>query len=230
MPGRGLRALFQPKRLLPVVQDHGFHCRLLMAVRGSRPTGLRGRPKVTVWTCVHRAEEDHCRLKCANLRVCRIPEDRSMSWRSTNTSSNAIFPRLEPWNASSWPRPPPSRTRPWPSSVPASSGWESYVAADKTFCVYLAKDENIIHRHAEISGFPATKVTAVGKMIDPTTEKTSCPSSLTFAGRSGPSRRGFSCCACMRWGGAHQGPSTPHRRRFGGYRDAGWVHRIPRRG
>ena len=48
---------------------------------------------------------------------------------------------------------------------------ESYVAADKTFCVYLAKDEDIIHKHAEISGFPATRVTAVRKMIDPTTEK-----------------------------------------------------------
>jgi hypothetical protein len=46
---------------------------------------------------------------------------------------------------------------------------ESYVADNKTFCVYLAKDEAIIRRHAEISGFPATKVTAVKKMIDPTT-------------------------------------------------------------
>jgi len=46
---------------------------------------------------------------------------------------------------------------------------ESYVAGDKTFCVYLAKDEAIIHRHAEISGFPATKVTEVKRMIDPTT-------------------------------------------------------------
>jgi hypothetical protein len=47
---------------------------------------------------------------------------------------------------------------------------ESFVAADKTFCVYLAKDEAIIHRHAELSGFPATKVTEISKMIDPTTE------------------------------------------------------------
>jgi hypothetical protein len=47
---------------------------------------------------------------------------------------------------------------------------ESYVAADKTFCVYLAKDEAIIKKHAEISGFPATKITEVRKMIDPTTE------------------------------------------------------------
>ena len=46
---------------------------------------------------------------------------------------------------------------------------ESYVAAEKTFCVYLARDEDIIRRHAEISGFPATKITEVRKMIDPTT-------------------------------------------------------------
>ena len=46
---------------------------------------------------------------------------------------------------------------------------ESYLAADKMFCVYLAKDEAIIRRHAEQSGFPAHKITEVGKMIDPTT-------------------------------------------------------------
>jgi hypothetical protein len=46
---------------------------------------------------------------------------------------------------------------------------ESYVADNKTFCVYLAKDEDIIHKHAEISGFPATKITEISKMIDPTT-------------------------------------------------------------
>jgi hypothetical protein len=28
---------------------------------------------------------------------------------------------------------------------------ESYVADDKTFCVYLAKDEDIIRKHAEIA-------------------------------------------------------------------------------
>ena len=48
---------------------------------------------------------------------------------------------------------------------------ESYVAENKTFCVYLAKDEQIIKKHAEMSGLPATKVTEVRKMIDPTTEK-----------------------------------------------------------
>ena len=50
---------------------------------------------------------------------------------------------------------------------------ESYVAADKTFCVYLAKDEDVIRKHAEISGFPATTITPIRKMIDPTTEKLS---------------------------------------------------------
>ena len=46
---------------------------------------------------------------------------------------------------------------------------ESYVADNKTFCVYLARDEDIILKHAEISGFPATKITEISKMIDPTT-------------------------------------------------------------
>ncbi len=49
---------------------------------------------------------------------------------------------------------------------------ESYVAADKTFCVYLAKDEDAIRKHAEISGFPASKITKILRMIDPTTEQT----------------------------------------------------------
>jgi Nickel responsive protein SCO4226-like len=46
---------------------------------------------------------------------------------------------------------------------------ESYVAGNKTFCVYLAKDEQIIREHARMSGFPATKITEIRKMIDPTT-------------------------------------------------------------
>jgi hypothetical protein len=48
---------------------------------------------------------------------------------------------------------------------------DSYVADEKTFCVYLAKDEGIIRKHAEISGFPASKITEIRKMIDPTTER-----------------------------------------------------------
>ena len=46
---------------------------------------------------------------------------------------------------------------------------ESYVAKDKTFCVYLAEDEAVIHEHAKMSGFPANKITEVGRKIDPMT-------------------------------------------------------------
>ena len=48
---------------------------------------------------------------------------------------------------------------------------ESFVAHNKTFCVYAATSEDVIKQHAEISGFPATKITPVRKTIDPTTEK-----------------------------------------------------------
>ncbi len=46
---------------------------------------------------------------------------------------------------------------------------ESYVAGDKTFCVYLAQNEEIIREHSRRSGFPANKITEVRRMIDPTT-------------------------------------------------------------
>jgi hypothetical protein len=46
---------------------------------------------------------------------------------------------------------------------------ESFVADDKTFCVYLATDEDVIRKHGEISGFPANKITEIRRMIDPTT-------------------------------------------------------------
>jgi predicted Rdx family selenoprotein len=46
---------------------------------------------------------------------------------------------------------------------------QSYVSGDKIFCIYLAKDEAIIHEHAKQSGFPANKVTEIKKVIDPTT-------------------------------------------------------------
>ena len=46
---------------------------------------------------------------------------------------------------------------------------ESFVTANKMYCMYLATDEALIHRHAELSDFPATKVTEISKLIDPTT-------------------------------------------------------------
>ena len=48
--------------------------------------------------------------------------------------------------------------------------WEhSYVVGDKTFCIYMAKDEAVIRKHAEISGFPANRITEVRNVIDPMT-------------------------------------------------------------
>jgi hypothetical protein len=47
----------------------------------------------------------------------------------------------------------------------------SYVTGEQTFCIYLAKDEALIKRHAEISGFPANRITEVTGIIDPTTAR-----------------------------------------------------------
>jgi hypothetical protein len=46
---------------------------------------------------------------------------------------------------------------------------QSYVVDDKTFCIYLAENESAVQEHARLSGFPATKVTEVRKVIDPMT-------------------------------------------------------------
>jgi len=48
---------------------------------------------------------------------------------------------------------------------------QSYVAADKTFCVYLAENEDAIREHARLSGFPANKITEIKTVIDPATER-----------------------------------------------------------
>lgn len=46
---------------------------------------------------------------------------------------------------------------------------ESFITENKTLCVYIADDESVIHEHAKISGFPANKITEVGRKIDPMT-------------------------------------------------------------
>jgi hypothetical protein len=46
---------------------------------------------------------------------------------------------------------------------------ESFITGDKMFCVYLANDEGVIRKHADLSGFPASKITEIGKVIDPRT-------------------------------------------------------------
>ena len=46
---------------------------------------------------------------------------------------------------------------------------QSFVADNKTFCVYLAENEAAVQEHARLSGFPANKVTEISGVIDPTT-------------------------------------------------------------
>jgi len=45
----------------------------------------------------------------------------------------------------------------------------SYVTGDKLYCVYLAPDEETVREHARRGGFPANRVSAVRRLIDPTT-------------------------------------------------------------
>jgi Nickel responsive protein SCO4226-like len=46
---------------------------------------------------------------------------------------------------------------------------QSYVTADKIYCVYIAPDEQTIREHAERGGFPANHIAEVRSVIDPTT-------------------------------------------------------------
>jgi len=46
---------------------------------------------------------------------------------------------------------------------------QSYVTGDKVYCVYLAPDETMIREHAKKVGLPANRISAVRRLIDPTT-------------------------------------------------------------
>ena len=43
----------------------------------------------------------------------------------------------------------------------------SYVTDDKIYCVYLAPDETAVREHAKRGGFPANRVSAVRRLLDP---------------------------------------------------------------
>ncbi len=47
----------------------------------------------------------------------------------------------------------------------------SYVTGDKLYCVYIAPNEEIIREHAKRGGFPANRISAVRRLIDPTTSE-----------------------------------------------------------
>jgi hypothetical protein len=44
----------------------------------------------------------------------------------------------------------------------------SYVTGNKVYCVYLAPDEATIQEHARRAGLPANRVSAVRRLLDPT--------------------------------------------------------------
>jgi len=46
---------------------------------------------------------------------------------------------------------------------------QSYIAADNTFCVYLADSEESVREHSRIAGFPITRVNETVTVIDPLT-------------------------------------------------------------
>jgi hypothetical protein len=52
---------------------------------------------------------------------------------------------------------------------PAVQWIQSFVTADKLYCIYHAADESLVRRHAELGGFPANKITPVTSVIDPAT-------------------------------------------------------------
>jgi len=45
----------------------------------------------------------------------------------------------------------------------------SYVTDDKIYCVYIAPNEQAIREHAQQGGFPANRISAIRRIIDPTT-------------------------------------------------------------
>ena len=46
---------------------------------------------------------------------------------------------------------------------------QSYVTGDKIYCIYIAPDEAAVREHAARGGFPASRISAVTGVIDPTT-------------------------------------------------------------
>jgi hypothetical protein len=48
---------------------------------------------------------------------------------------------------------------------------QSYVTADKIYCIYIAPNEALIREHASQGGFPANRISEISRMIDPTTSE-----------------------------------------------------------
>lgn len=46
---------------------------------------------------------------------------------------------------------------------------QSYVTADKIYCLYIAPNAEAVREHAQQGGFPANSVVEIKNIIDPTT-------------------------------------------------------------
>jgi hypothetical protein len=46
---------------------------------------------------------------------------------------------------------------------------QSFIAADGTFCIYVAESERLVREHSRLAGFPITEITEVPTIIDPMT-------------------------------------------------------------
>jgi Protein of unknown function (DUF4242) len=56
------------------------------------------------------------------------------------------------------------------ATIGSAIQWQhSYVAGDKTFCVYLAESEDDIQKHSSLSGIPVSRITEIPQIIDPLT-------------------------------------------------------------
>ena len=56
------------------------------------------------------------------------------------------------------------------SKLGPSIQWvESFVTADKIYCIYVAPNEEMVREHAQQGGFPANRVSKVTTVIDPVT-------------------------------------------------------------
>jgi len=43
----------------------------------------------------------------------------------------------------------------------------SYISENRTHCVYVANNEDLIHDHAKLSGFPVKKIYEVSYILEP---------------------------------------------------------------
>ncbi len=48
---------------------------------------------------------------------------------------------------------------------------QSYVTDDKVYCIYVAPNEETVRKHAQQGGFPASRISRIRSMIDPTTSE-----------------------------------------------------------